>query len=112
VSFPAGITTIQVTGRHILDLGGNPLNGSFVFTPVGPVDDPAAQTLLEGSAVGQVIDGVMTPVTIPTTDAVVPSFTYTITTRLSTADESSPAPVTGVSIPASLGASVDISMLL
>lgn len=112
MSFPAGLKTIQVTGLHILDLGGSPLNGSFIFTPSGPVDDPAVSALLEGSATGQVIEGVMTPVTIPTTDSVSPSFTYTINTRLATADELSPAPVTGVSIPSSLGATVDISTLL
>lgn len=112
MSLPAGITTITVTGQHVLDMGGEPLNGFFVFTPSGPVSDPAAATLLEGSATGEVIAGVMTPLVIPTTDSVSPAFTYTITTRLAVPDATAPPPVTGVPIPASLGATVDISTLL
>jgi hypothetical protein len=114
VSFPAGLLTITVTGVNVLDLAGVALNGEIIFTPSGPVSDPAGSALLEGSAVGQVVGGVMSPLVIPTTDSVSPAFTYTITTRLSTEEgaQGSPAPVTGVSIPHSLGATVDLSALL
>jgi hypothetical protein len=112
VTFPAGLTTITVTGQHVLSLDGQPLTGAVIFTASGPLDDPAANALLEGSALAQVTDGVMTPVTIPTTDAVSPPFTYAIAFRLNTADGISPPPVTGVSVPASLGATVDISALV
>ena len=111
MTFPAGLTTITITGLHILSLDGQPLDGVVIFTASGPVDDPAADAVLSGSAVGEVVSGVMTPVTIPCTDAVTPGFTYTISQRLQTADMS-PPPVTGVAIPSSLGATVDLSDLL
>jgi hypothetical protein len=114
VSFPAGLLTITVTGLHVLDLAGEPLDGEVIFTPSGPVSDPAVSALLEGSAVGQVVAGVMSPLVLPATDSVSPAFTYTISTRLTTEEGAlgSPAPVTGVSIPHTLGASVDLSVLL
>lgn len=111
MTFPAGLTTITVTGLHILSLDGQPLDGAVIFTASGPVDDPAADAVLSGSAVGEVVNGVMTPLQIPTTDAVTPGFTYTISQRLQTTDMS-PPPVTGISIPSTLGATVDLSDLL
>jgi hypothetical protein len=111
VSFPAGLFTIVVTGEHILSLDGQQLNGSVIFSAAGPVDDPAVNALLEGSAVGPVINGVMTPLTLPCTDAVSPGFVYTITVRLQTPDPD-PPPVTGVAIPHTLGATVDLSALI
>jgi hypothetical protein len=111
VTFPGGVTTIAITGESLLDLDGTPLNGFIILTPSRPVY-VAGTTVLEGSASMQVSGGVATPITVPTTDAVSPSFTYTITQRLATPDGVPPAPVTGVTIPASTGASVDISILL
>lgn len=111
MSFPASLTTITVTGLHVLDLGGAPLNGFVVFTASEPVADPAVSTLAFGSAEALVTNGVMAPVTIPTTDSVSPGFTYTITLRLQSEDNS-PPPYTGIVVPHSLGASVDLSALL
>ena len=71
--------------------------------------------LLEtGSARGLVTSGVMEPVTIPATDSVEPGFTYTIRQALATADgtDLNIPPVENVSIPHTLGASVDVSTLL
>jgi len=114
MTFPAGLTVIQVTGLHIEGLDGTPLSGVIVFSASGPVVDPAVSALLEGSATGEVTDGVMAPVTLPTTDCVTPGFTYTITQRLQTPDgvEGSPPPAAGVAIPHTLGATVDLTALL
>lgn len=111
MTFPAGLTTITVTGLHILSLDGHPLDGVVIFTASGPVDDPAADAVLSGSAVGEVSGGVMTPVQIPATDAVTPAFTYTVSQRLQSPDPD-PPPVTGISIPGSRGPTVDLSELL
>lgn len=114
MSFPAGLSTIQVTGENLIGMDGTPLSGVIIFTASEAVGKPSLDVLMEGSATGEVVNGVMTPITIPTTDAVTPAFTYTITQRLVTADgsEGSPPPLENVSIPASLGASVDVSYLL
>jgi hypothetical protein len=115
VTFPAGLLTITVTGSNLLGLDGQPLTGAVIFTASGLVDDPAVSALLEGSAVAEVVAGaIVQPFVIPATDCVSPPFTYTITLRLQDADgaEGAPLPVTGVSIPSTLGASVDLSALL
>lgn len=114
MTFPPGLTTIEVTGLHITALDGTPLSGNVIFSAAAEVTDPAVSDVLEGSAIGEVLNGTMTPIIIATTDCVSPPFTYTITQRLVTPDgvEGSPPPVPGVSIPASLGVSVDLSALL
>lgn len=114
MTFPPGLTTIEVTGLHITALDGTPLFGNVIFSADAEVTDPAVSDVLEGSAVGEVLNGVMAPITIATTDCVSPPFTYTITQRLVTPDgaENSPAPVPGVSIPSTLGATADLSALL
>lgn len=112
MTFPAGLPVITITGEHILSLDGQPLSGTVIFTASGPVGDPAVSALIEGSAAASVTSGVMTPVTLPCTDAVSPGFTYAIAVRLDNADGISPPPATGVAIPSSLGASVDLSDLL
>jgi hypothetical protein len=115
VTFPAGLTTITVTGQDLQALDGTPLSGFVIFTPDAPIADPAVSALLEGSATAQVTAGaIVQPFVIPTTDCVTPPFTYTITQRLQTPDgaEGGPPPVTGVSIPSTLGAAVDLSALL
>ena len=111
MSFPAGLLTIEVTGLNVTDFSGAPLNGFVIFTASEPAADPALGLTVFGSAEALVEDGVMSPVTIPTTDSVSPSFTYTITLRLQSEDNS-PPPYTGVVIPHSLGASVDLSALV
>jgi hypothetical protein len=112
MTFPAGLATITVTGQHILSLDGQPLDGAVIFIASGPLDDPAADAMLSGSAVAVVSEGVMTPITIPATDAVSPPFTYDIAFRLDSADGTSPPPYPGISIPSTLGPTVDISALL
>lgn len=109
--FPVGLTTIEVTGQNLLDFAGGALSGTVIFTASGPAADPGAETLLFGSATTEVVEGVLVPVTIPTTDSASPAFTYTISMKLDEPD-ASPPPWPGVSIPASLGASVDLSALL
>lgn len=111
MTFPDGLTTIEVTGLSLLDFGGVPLSGTVIFTASEPVAAPGAEALLFGSATTEVVDGVLMPVTIPTTDCVSPPFTYTIEMKLDEPD-ASPSPWAGVSIPSALGASVDLSALL
>jgi hypothetical protein len=114
MTFPAGLLTIVVTGLHVLGLDGAPLNGFVIFSAADPISDPAVSLLLEGSAMGQVVNGVMTPVTLPTTDCVSPGFTYTVNLRLQDPDgvEGSPPPFTGILIPHTLGAAVDLAALI
>lgn len=111
MTFPAGLTTIEVTGENLRDFGGAPLDGYVIFTASAPVVDPAADLVVFGSAMAQVVAGVMVPVTLPATDAVSPAFTYTITLRLADTD-TSPPPYENISIPSTLGATVDLSQLL
>jgi hypothetical protein len=109
------ITTIQVTGQTMNALDGTPLNGVIIFSSSVPIlADTADHDLVEGSAPTTVTAGVMKPVTIPTTDSVTPTFTYTITLRLVTVDgaEGSPPPFQGVLIPSTLGATVDLTALV
>jgi len=111
VTFPAGLTVIVVTGLNVRDYSGALLNGAVIFSASAVGADPAADLVLDGSAEGLVTNGVMTPVTIPTTDSVSPGFTYTISLRLQTGD-ADPAPYTGIAVPRSLGATVDLSSLI
>lgn len=110
--FPPSVQVITVTGVSLLAFDGTPLAGVIIFTPSTPVYI-AGVSVLEGSATMTVTAGVGTPIVIPCTDAVSPSFTYTIEQRLATPDSlPNPAPITGVSIPHSTGATVDVSALL
>ena len=111
MTFPAGLAKIEVTGQNLLDFAGGALSGTVIFTASEPVADPGAEVVLFGSAATEVVNGVLTPVTIPATDCVSPPFTYTISLKLNEPD-ASPPPWPGVSIPGSLGASVDLSALL
>lgn len=110
--FPFWLPVITVTGQDLVAMDGTPLNGAIIFTPSAPVY-VAGWAVLEGSAVMTVVAGVaQAPLVIPCTDAVTPAFTYTLTQRLATPDALGPAPILGVAVPHSLGASVDISQLL
>jgi hypothetical protein len=113
VTFPAGLSVIEVTGLHLLALDGTPLSGMVVFSAGGTVADPALSVLLDGSGTAEVENGVMAPVIIPTTDCVSPAFVYTIDVTLATPDGFQGKTVTpNVSIPSTLGASVDLSALV
>lgn len=110
-SFPFWLGVIQVTALNVVADDGTLLNGAFILTPTAPVYI-SGWTILEGSATLTVTNGVGSPIYIPTTDTVATSFTYTIEQRLNIPDGTGPVPVTGVSVPHTLGASVDISALL
>jgi hypothetical protein len=115
VTFPAGITTIEVTGNNLLAFDGTPLSGVIIFTPAGTVPVPSADAILQGSATATAQNGAIAgPFVIATTDCVSPGFTYTISFRLTTPDgqESSVPPAENVAIPSTLGASVDLSQLV
>jgi hypothetical protein len=115
VTFPAGLTTITVTGSNLEALDGSPLSGVIIFSPSEEISDPAVSLVLEGSAMANVVAGsIVQPFVIATTDCVTPPFTYTITQRLDGPDgvEGAPPPISGVSIPSSLGHTVDLSALL
>ena len=115
MTFPPGLATIKVTGSDLSTFDGTPLSGAVIFTASEELADPAVSALLEGSAVAQVVNGVLVqPFIIPATNCVSPGFTYTITQRLATPDgvENEAAPVPGVAIPSTLGSSVDLSALL
>jgi hypothetical protein len=115
VTFPAGLASITVTGQNLLGAGGSPLSGEIIFTPSGVIADPAVSALLEGSAVAEVSSGaIVQPFALAATDCVSPGFTYTITFRLRTPDGTPAvlAPYPDVAIPHTLGAAVDISVLV
>jgi hypothetical protein len=109
--FPFWLAVIEVTGDTLTAADGTLLNGVIILTPSAPVYVPG-WAVLEGSATLTVTDGVASPTTVVCTDAVTPAFTYTITQRLDIPDITGPVPVAGVSVPHTLGATVDISALL
>jgi hypothetical protein len=111
VPFPFWLGVITVTGESLVGTGGELLDGDIILTPSEPAYIPG-WAVLEGSTVLTVTNGTAVPVTVVCTDAVSPSFTYTITQRLNTPDILNPVPVTGVSVPHTLGPVVDISALL
>jgi hypothetical protein len=113
------VTMIQVTGQSITTLDGTPLNGFVLFsveTSTGQgqvVDVQSPPAVFLGSADATVANGVMEPISIPATDSVTPPFTYTITLRISGPDGDSDNQVlTGVQIPSTLGATVDLAALI
>lgn len=108
--YPFWLGVVQVTAKSVVADDGTLLNGVFILTPSVPVYI-GGWAVLEGSASLTVTSGAGAPVTVPATDTAGTVFTYTITTRLDGPD-SPPPPVTGVSVPHTLGPSVDISALL
>jgi hypothetical protein len=109
--FPFWLAVIGLTGTSLVSADGELLSGDIILTPSAPVYVPG-WAVLEGSAVLTIFNGVAAPLVIVCTDAVTPGFTYMITQRLNTPDINNPAPVTGVTVPHTLGVSVDISQLL
>jgi hypothetical protein len=109
--FPFWLGVVTLTGTGLYALDGSPLSGAIILTPSAPQYIPGWE-VLEGSATLTVVAGqAEAPIVVPCTDSVSPSFTYTISQRLSIPDNN-PPPVTGVTIPRSLGRVVDISALL
>lgn len=109
--YPFWLAVITLTGLDVLQSDGSLLNGIFILTPSAPAYVPG-WAVIEGSATLTVINGVAVPIVIPCTDCVTPGFTYTISQRLQTVDGPGPAPITGVTVPHTLGSTVDISALL
>lgn len=122
MGLPSGIGTIQVTGNNLCDLEGNPAVSGFVyFRASGQLADPTHNVIISNVInVAKVVNGVMTPVTMPVNDETVNpnGFTVNIRTELYYND-----PVTGIlkntpviddfdcSLPHTLGATVDIAAL-
>jgi hypothetical protein len=105
------VTTIQVTGLSIQTLDGTPLNGFVIFS--APEVETIPGVIFAGSGDATVRNGVMDTITLPTTDSTIPPFTYTIKLRISGPDGDLDNQVyTGVPIPSTLGATVDLSMLI
>jgi hypothetical protein len=109
--YPFWLGVVQVTAVDVVADDGTLLNGIFILTPSVPVYI-GGWAVLAGSATLTVANGVGTPVTVPATDTAGTALTYTITTRLNTPDGVNPPPVIGVTIPHTLGLTVDISALL
>lgn len=106
-------TMIQVTGKSITTLDGTPLNGFILFSTDDAVEIPDMPAIFLGSADATVRNGVMDTITIPTTDSTLPPFTYTITMRISGPDGDADNQVLqGISIPSTLGSTVDLAALL
>ncbi len=109
--FPFWLGVIVLTAGSVIGSGGELLDGDIILTPSVPVYIPG-WAVLEGSTVLTVANGAAAPQVIVCTDAAPTGFTYTIAQRLNTPDILNPPPVTGVSVPHTLGATVDISALL
>lgn len=109
--YPFWLGVITVTAQNVIANDGTLLNGAFILTPSTPVYE-SGWVVLEGSATITVTNGVGTSIVVPCTDTAGTAFTYTINQRLNIPDGANPAPITGVTIPHTLGSTVDISALL
>jgi hypothetical protein len=107
MSFPsAGVPSTVVTWRNAVTGSGEPLNGLVEFATAADLNFPAATppTRFEGPAVTEVVNGVMTPVTLPDCQhALGTAFSYTVTVR---AEGAAPYQVTTSAI---TGSTVDLS---
>lgn len=85
MTFPsAGVASTIVTWQNAVTDGGGPLNGLVEFSTIADLNFPAATppTRFENPAVTEIINGVMTPVTLPDSQHALGSpFTYTVTVR-------------------------------
>ena len=82
MSFPAGIPATIVTWQNAVTADGEPLNGLVEFSTTADLNFPAAvpPTRFENPAVTEIINGVMTSVTLPDSQHALGSpFTYTVT---------------------------------
>lgn len=115
MSLPANITPISVVAEGWTGPDGTGWNGVVLFATSGLLID-SGQGVIDGTATGTLVNGVMPAVEIVPTDCpeVSPTpFTYTITIRLQSPDGTADdQQYTDVSIPAASGPTVDLSTLL
>lgn len=115
MGLPSNLTTITVTGQNVVAPDGTALNGSFLFQPSSQLFDSAAPGVVDVQGLGEVTNGVMASIVIPTTDTLNVSptpFTYTVTSVLTYPDGTTVTRVyPGVLIPSSLGSTVDVGQL-
>lgn len=109
MAFPLDVRTITLTGKY-LDASGNGLSGLLNFTPSAALlSDMTGNVVLIGSTVAVATTGAGTfSVVLPVTDQFTPAgWTWTVTeafTGLTSRTYS-------ISLPSSLGASVDLSVV-
>lgn len=116
MSLPTNITPIGVTAAGWTGPDGTGWNGVVLFTTSELLLDPAGKGVIDGTATGTLVNGVMAAVDVVPTDCpeVSPTpFTYKITVRLQSTDGSGDDQVYNeISIPTSSGPTVDLSALL
>lgn len=81
MSFPSGVAATVVTWQNAVTDDGGQLNGLVEFTASADLNFPSATppTRFENPAVTEIINGVMTPVTLPDSQHALGSpFTYTV----------------------------------
>lgn len=84
MTFPSGVVSTVVTWLNAVTDDGEPLNGLAEFAASADLNFPAATppTRFSNPAVAEVINGVMTPVTLPDSQHALGSpFTYTVTVK-------------------------------
>ena len=84
MTFPSGVQATIVTWQNAVTGDGEPLNGLVEFLASADLNFPAATppTRFEDPAVAEIVNGVMTPVTLPDSQHALGSpFTYTITVK-------------------------------
>jgi hypothetical protein len=115
MSLPANITPVSVVAEGWTGPDGTGWNGVVLFATSGLLVD-AGEGVIDGTATGTLVNGVMPAVQVVPTDCAQVSptpFTYTITVRLQSANGSGDDQVfTGINIPAASGPTVDLSTLL
>ena len=116
MSLPANITPVAVTADGWTGPDGTGWNGVVLFDTSSLLLDPAGKGVIDGTAVGTLVNGVMPAVDLVPTDCPVVSptpFTYTITVRLQSVDGTGADQVyANITIPASSGPTVDLASLL
>jgi hypothetical protein len=105
---PVDLNTIAVTGTYP-NIAGQPQSGYVTFDPGAVVTDATGHVILTGAVRCNVANGVLQPPTLPCTDnsGLNPTgFAYTVTEVIGSSKRSYQ-----VSLPHTLGASVDLSSL-
>jgi hypothetical protein len=109
MALPGDLTTISVTSAYPA-VDGTPLAGTVTFDAGQPIADSTGKVIFSGSVTKSVFNGTMQPVVLPCTDNSTlnpTNFQYAITETLN----GNTRPVYYVSLPHSLGATVDLSAL-
>ena len=104
MGFPsAGVPSTVVTWQNAVTADDEPLNGLVEFSTTADLNFPSATppTRFENPAVTEIIDGVMTQVTLPDSQHALSSpFTYTVTVRPEGGDayENTTSLITGTTV--------------